>query len=261
MGYVAIITLYVPMGAPPHGPEARMGQIAENTRAWWAILGLSVVTDVLFLPLAMSLYAALRQFHRNAMLLAAIVYAARCKDDRPVTRVVSGFKTRKRSVMPREKGKAGLGSEQGLQTWFDGPVLVELADLAEDARRTRFEELLPFLAANDSRRFEVDAVLRAWGVGNRDRAFFARCEQALGAGGDDAAKARTLLARYAPEGPGATATAEAWTKWIAEHRDYVFFSDVAGYRWVVDPLAKKRGVPAAQLRGAARVAPAAEQGR
>ncbi|HZN39697.1 MAG TPA: hypothetical protein VFD82_12885 [Planctomycetota bacterium] len=189
----------------------------------------------------------------DAMLLAAIVYAARCKEDRPVTRMVSGFKTRKRFVLPREKGKAGLASEEGLQTWFDGHVVVELADLAEDARRKRFDEVLPFLVANGSSRFEVDAVLRAWGVGNRDPAFFARCEKALGAGGDDAAKARALLERYAPDGPGAGALAEAWTKWIAEHRDYVFFSDVGGFRWVVDPLAKTRGVPTARLRGAARV--------
>jgi hypothetical protein len=197
----------------------------------------------------------------DAMLLAAIVYAARCKGDRPVTRVVSPFKTRKRALLPREKAKAGLTGEDGLQTWFDGPVLVELADLAEEARRKHFDEVLPFLVANDSSRFEVDAVLRAWGVGNRDPAFFAHCEQALGAGGEEAVKARALLERYAPDGPGASATAEAWTKWIAEYRDFVFFSDVGGFRWFVDPLAKQRAVPTAQLRGALRVLPAAEQVR
>jgi len=197
----------------------------------------------------------------DAMLLAAIAYAARCKEDRPVTRVVSPFKTRKRALLPREKAKAGLAGEEALQTWFDGPVVVELADLAEEARCKRYDEVLPFLVANGSSRLEVDAVLRAWGVGNRDPAFFARCERALGAGGDEAAKARALLERYVPAGPSAAATAEAWSKWIAEHRDFVFFSDVGGYRWIVDPLARQRGVPTAQLRGALRVAPAAEQVR
>jgi hypothetical protein len=197
----------------------------------------------------------------DAMLLAAICYAARCKGDRPVTRVLSPFKMRKRAAMPREKGKAGLASEEGLQTWFDGPVVVDLADLAEQARRKRFDEVLPFLVANAESRFEVDAVLRAWGVSNRDPAFFARCEGALGAGGDESAKARTLLARYVPDGPGASATADAWTKWVAEHREFVFFSDVGGFRWFVDPLAKARGVPTAQLRGAARVAPVPAQAR
>ena len=37
---------------------------------WWAILGLSVVTDFLFVPVALSLYIALREVNRNAMLLA-----------------------------------------------------------------------------------------------------------------------------------------------------------------------------------------------
>lgn len=194
----------------------------------------------------------------DAMLLAAIHYAARCKDDRPVTRVVSPFKTQKRAAMPREKAKAGLASEQGLQSWLDGPVLVELADLAVEARAARFAEVMPFLVADAAHRLEVDPVLRAWGVGNRDLAFFARCEQALQAGGDEAKQARALLERYVPSGPGATATVAAWTQWIAAHRDHVFFTDVGGYRWLVDPLAKARGVPTARLRGAARVAPPAK---
>jgi hypothetical protein len=75
IGYIVIVALYVPMGAPPHGAEARLAYIAGNTAVWWTILWLSVVTDLLFLPVAMSLYAALKQFHRNAMLLAAVCMA------------------------------------------------------------------------------------------------------------------------------------------------------------------------------------------
>ena len=75
IGYIVIVALYVPMGAPPHGAEARLAYMAGNTTAWWAILWLSVLTDLLFLPVAMSLYAALKQFHRNAMLLAAACMA------------------------------------------------------------------------------------------------------------------------------------------------------------------------------------------
>jgi hypothetical protein len=75
IGYIVIVALYVPMGAPPHGAEARLGYMAANTMAWWTILGLSVLTDFLFLPLAMSLYAALKQFNKNAMLLAATCVA------------------------------------------------------------------------------------------------------------------------------------------------------------------------------------------
>jgi hypothetical protein len=71
IGYIVIIGLYVPIGAPPSGAEARLAYLARNTTAWWAILGLSVLTDFLFVPVALSLYIALKSVHRNAMLLAA----------------------------------------------------------------------------------------------------------------------------------------------------------------------------------------------
>ena len=48
------------------------------------------------------------------------------------------------------------------------------------------------------------------------------------------------------------AAAEAWSAWIGAHRDVLFFSESGGYRWYVDPLAKRRGVPTAKLRGPAR---------
>ena len=75
IGYIVIVALYVPMGAPPHGAEARLAYMAGNTMAWWTILWLSVLTDLLFLPVAIALYAALKKFHRNAMLLAAVCMA------------------------------------------------------------------------------------------------------------------------------------------------------------------------------------------
>jgi hypothetical protein len=75
LGYVVIMALYVPMGAPPTGSEARLAYLAGNTTAWWAILGLSVLTDLLFIPVALSLYTALKEVNRNAMLLAAACVA------------------------------------------------------------------------------------------------------------------------------------------------------------------------------------------
>jgi hypothetical protein len=37
---------------------------------WWIIVGLSVLTDLLYVPVALSLYLALKEVNRNAMLLA-----------------------------------------------------------------------------------------------------------------------------------------------------------------------------------------------
>ncbi len=70
MGYIIIMALYVPTGAPPSGVEARLIYLARNTTLWWAILSLSVLTDLLFVPVALSLYFALKGINRNAMLLA-----------------------------------------------------------------------------------------------------------------------------------------------------------------------------------------------
>jgi hypothetical protein len=70
MAYIIIVALYVPMGAPPSGADARLRYLSGNTTVWWAILGLSVLTDFLFVPVALALYLALKKINRNAMLVA-----------------------------------------------------------------------------------------------------------------------------------------------------------------------------------------------
>jgi len=70
IAYIITIPLYVYVGAPPSGGEARLQYLALNTTVWWAILGLSVLTDFLFVPVALSLYLALKGVNRNAMLVA-----------------------------------------------------------------------------------------------------------------------------------------------------------------------------------------------
>src|SRR5215467_5357256 len=72
IGYVIIIVLYLPAGAPPTGVEARLIYLAANEPLWWAILGLSVLTDFLFLPVALALYLALKAINRSIMLVATI---------------------------------------------------------------------------------------------------------------------------------------------------------------------------------------------
>jgi hypothetical protein len=58
------------MGAPPDGAEAKLAYVAANTMAWWAILGLSVLTDFLLVPVSLALYQALKGTNRNLMRLA-----------------------------------------------------------------------------------------------------------------------------------------------------------------------------------------------
>ena len=70
VAYIATIPLYASVGAPPSGGEARLHYFVGKTTVWWAILGLSVLTDVLFIPVALALYLALKGVNRNAMLIA-----------------------------------------------------------------------------------------------------------------------------------------------------------------------------------------------
>ena len=190
----------------------------------------------------------------RVLLVDTIVYAARCKDDPPITRIESPFRTRSRAALPREKARKYL-DDDGVKSWFCGAAEAELMALPAKDREQRFAELEPFLCAVAAERneFDADATLRAWKVGNRDAAMLDRCVEALRAGGDEAAKAQRTLARYVPEGPGDAATADAWADWVKANRAFVFFSDAGGYRWFVDPLAKARGVPTAELRGTRRL--------
>src|SRR5262245_44467413 len=68
--YIITIPLYASVGAPPSGGEAVLQYLVGKTAVWWAILGLSVLTDLLFVPVALSLYLALKGADRNAMLVA-----------------------------------------------------------------------------------------------------------------------------------------------------------------------------------------------
>ena len=71
IAYIIIIPLFAHVGgAPSSGGEAWLKYLEGRTTVWWAILGLSVFTDFLFVPVALSLYVALERVNRNAMLVA-----------------------------------------------------------------------------------------------------------------------------------------------------------------------------------------------
>ena len=71
IAYVVIVLLYAQAGPPPGaGGQAYLEYLAGRTTAWWGILALSVLTDLLFIPVGLSLYFALKDVNRNLMLLA-----------------------------------------------------------------------------------------------------------------------------------------------------------------------------------------------
>ncbi len=69
--YLAIFPLFARVGAPPVGDgEVWLKYLAGKTAGWWAILALSVLTDFLYVPVALALYLALKDVSRNVMLVA-----------------------------------------------------------------------------------------------------------------------------------------------------------------------------------------------
>jgi len=85
-------------------------------------------------------------------------------------------------------------------------------------------------------------------------AFVHRAIGQLSQGGEAARRAALLLSRYLPDGP-AGADAETWKAWWKKHAPYLFAIEAGGFRWHLDPLAQKRGVPTAELRGPRRANP------
>ena len=84
------------------------------------------------------------------------------------------------------------------------------------------------------------------------REFFDWAIAAMDRPGEEGLRARRMLVRYVPTGPGRDASSRAWADWWKANADYLFFGEVGGYRWYLDPLAKARGVPTSRLRGPAR---------
>jgi hypothetical protein len=72
LAYLATLPLYARVGAPPASAagQAWLAYLAGKTTEWWIILGLSVLTDLLFIPVAFSLYLALTGVSRNTVLVA-----------------------------------------------------------------------------------------------------------------------------------------------------------------------------------------------
>ena len=70
--YLLIVVLYASVGgAIPSEPEEIMEFLDGHTMEWWAIIALSVLTNFLYLPVAMALYLALREVNRNAVVVGA----------------------------------------------------------------------------------------------------------------------------------------------------------------------------------------------
>ena len=105
------------------------------------------------------------------------------------------------------------------------------------------DENARFLHPNRDQLLEIDDDLVASGVRFDQPEFFdkvladLRSQDRVVVG-----RAQRLLERYVPIGPSG-GDSDAWASWWKENQRFAFASDAGDYRWYIDPLAKKRGVP------------------
>lgn len=121
------------------------------------------------------------------------------------------------------------GRFERVRRWIADADWPAIAD-DEQAIRGYFAERMPYFRPTGWYELEVDEELRSLGVGNGDRALLERAVEALG-DAEHAAVARTLLERYTAV---AFETQAGWRAWLEENRERLFFSEAAGYKWLVD---------------------------
>ncbi len=189
------------------------------------------------------------------MLLNSIVYISRFSEDRPIAVTPSVFggpvaRSRKTLAKWLRNKDFKIDFAQDLVAPDVWNIISALTDREEMAKWA--DQNGKFLHPNDEQRLAIDEDLQALGLAFDEPAFFKTTLADLKAKDSiPVERAARLLHRYAPDGPNSN-SADEWAKWWKDNEPYVFASDAGDYRWYIDPLAKKRGIPSAELRGPRR---------
>lgn len=193
----------------------------------------------------------------RAMLVNAIAYISRFTEDRPIGLTPSVFgsepiaTTRRRAGYFTDAARFPDYRMEWLTNVFSSAALKSFNWRDRTAATAWFQEARPWLHPGPGNLLEVDEDAKSLGTRFDSPEWFPKTIPAMREE-KTKAKAASLLARYAPEGPGASASADAWKEWWEQNAPYLFYSELGCYRWYVDPLARKRGLPTKDLRGSAR---------
>jgi hypothetical protein len=187
------------------------------------------------------------------LFLNSIAYIARFTEDRPIAVTPSVFAGPVPFALRYPEAIVNRTDRElkHLTNYISAPAVAHLRGKPRQEYTKWFVEVRDYLHARPDYLLEIDPDAQALGARFGQPAFFENTLAALGRD-DTRARALDVLNRYVPEGPGAKASPADWQTWLKENQSYLFFSDAGGYRYYLDPLAKKRGVPTAQLRGSAR---------
>jgi len=184
------------------------------------------------------------------LLLNCIAYISRFTEDRPIAvtpSVFAGSVAFPRAYLDRHLGEKGDPSE--VAAFLSNEILHQLNPKIGDGVKAWYREHRQWLHPGPDLKLEIDKDAKRLNAPIDKPEFFERAIAALRANKQEA---KALLARYGPTENETFESADAWERWFKDNKPYVFFSDQGDYRWYIDPLAKKRQVATAALRGPAR---------
>ena len=191
----------------------------------------------------------------RTLLVNSIAYISRFPEDRPIVRPPCIFVSGKR-IVDREAIGRLLNRKDGDLAILEYILAPDAYAIVKGKNREElaewFADVRDYLYSDDGGKLSVDERARTFGVGPASTEFLRLAIASLSQSDDRTPLARQLLARYGPDGPDPQGSGELWANWLNENQPYLFFSDTAGYRWHLDPLAKTRGVATNSLRGPAR---------
>jgi hypothetical protein len=190
----------------------------------------------------------------RALFLNSIAYIARFTEDRPIARTPSAFGEKNNA--PKSKRwiqflfASRTPEDKDLDFYLSSATKAAVKQLNQSSFEQWYLDNSPYLTCDVDGRLVVDANAKTLGIAFEKPDFFPKVIAKLGDPAN-ADKARELLKRYAPDGPAA-GSPEEWSAWWESSRPYLFYSEGGGYRWYIDPLAKRRGIPSDKLQGPAR---------
>jgi hypothetical protein len=187
----------------------------------------------------------------RAMLVNAVAYISRFTEDRPIDTTLSVFGPDRIAVSRQRAQRYFANYPRDVANVFSAATLETFDWHNATNAQAWFASERPWIHPNPENRVEIDVDAKTLNVLFDSPELFPKAIAALREEKTKAVAAN-VLARYAPEGPGVNADADAWDEWWHDNSPYLFYSELSGYRWYLDPLAKKRGVPSKDLRGPLR---------
>ena len=188
----------------------------------------------------------------KAMLVNAITYISRFTEDQPIDLTPSVF-AKEPIGISRQRAKGYFKNPEYRPEWATNALAastVAAVDLKNRSAATAWYEANgQWLHPAQGNLLEVDREAKSLGTPFDSPDFLPKTIASLR---EKKATAAILLERYVAAGPGAGSDVAAWQKWWQDNSPYVFYSELGGYKWYIDPLAKKRGIPTKDLRGPAR---------